>query len=459
MRRNKKRTNSFLWAVTLALAIPVFSWNPLNVKAIERYDDPIGIIAGYTNEKERVFLSGAVTLSVEGGNQVLVTGYCEPGADIALVFMENLSNMDFSFQVSEVENESSKEHNMTMWNVTDVEGIPEDRLAEVSVPVQNEKAVLAYWIVNGDDVEKATAEVTIKDLQGEQLIVEDIPEGVVYPAPILKETGEVVAIAVEGNSVYHFGATEETFYGNSGGGQEGEDSQGDPGQEDQNGGSQGDDSQGGGAKGDATRERQTGGTNQISNKKNESGLMLVLAGAGAVICIAAVLIVVLVIVSKKSSGSKNISKVPGGGGIQPPPEDPNPFLPPDQTGGVTTPLNGGGYYDPVPPTVPVQQETGLWLAARGGYMDGRVYPIEQGGVTIGRDVSNMVNYPKDVAGVSRTHAKLFWENGSLKLMDCNSSYGTFLKGTGKLQPMCPVEIKVGDVFYIAEKNNRFEIKN
>ena len=92
-------------------------------------------------------------------------------------------------------------------------------------------------------------------------------------------------------------------------------------------------------------------------------------------------------------------------------------------------------------------------------MNGRVYPVETGGVTIGRDASSIIRYPADTPGVSRVHAKLYWQGSQLVLMDCNSSSGTFLKRQGKLAPMVPVVLQNGDVFYIGEKANGFEVRN
>lgn len=101
----------------------------------------------------------------------------------------------------------------------------------------------------------------------------------------------------------------------------------------------------------------------------------------------------------------------------------------------------------------------LWLAAKGGCMNGRVYPIEKNEITIGRDASSLIRYPADTVGVSRIHAKLYWQNGRLMLMDCNSTSGTFLQRSGKLPPMNPTAVQSGDVFYIGEKINGFEIRN
>ena len=44
------------------------------------------------------------------------------------------------------------------------------------------------------------------------------------------------------------------------------------------------------------------------------------------------------------------------------------------------------------------------------------------------------------------------------LMDCNSTYGTYLKGYGKLQPQKPVALKNGDAFYLGSDQNGFTIK-
>ena len=100
---------------------------------------------------------------------------------------------------------------------------------------------------------------------------------------------------------------------------------------------------------------------------------------------------------------------------------------------------------------------GIQLIAVGGYMDGRKYPVGGSEITFGRDASATVAFPADAKGVSRQHCRIFWQNGTLMLMDTGSSYGTFTQA-GKLQPMKPVPIKAGDVFYIGEKKNCFKIQ-
>lgn len=78
-------------------------------------------------------------------------------------------------------------------------------------------------------------------------------------------------------------------------------------------------------------------------------------------------------------------------------------------------------------------------------------------MTFGRDPSCTVKYPGDYAGVSRNHATLRVQNGKLILTD-TSSTGTYLKRTGAAIPKGqPVQIGVGDVFYLGDQNNRFEV--
>lgn len=100
---------------------------------------------------------------------------------------------------------------------------------------------------------------------------------------------------------------------------------------------------------------------------------------------------------------------------------------------------------------------GIQIIAVGGCMDGRKYPVGGSEITFGRDASATVAFPADAKGVSRQHCRIFWQNGTLMLMDTGSSYGTFTQA-GKLQPMQPVPIKTGDVFYIGEKKNCFKIQ-
>lgn len=104
-----------------------------------------------------------------------------------------------------------------------------------------------------------------------------------------------------------------------------------------------------------------------------------------------------------------------------------------------------------------QSDSRVQLIAVGGYLNGRTYPVDGSEITFGRDAAATVRFPADAKGVSRQHCRLFWQNGTLMLMDSGSSYGTYTQ-TGKLQPMHPVAVKSGDVFYIGEKKNCFKVE-
>ena len=92
-----------------------------------------------------------------------------------------------------------------------------------------------------------------------------------------------------------------------------------------------------------------------------------------------------------------------------------------------------------------------------GVMKGGIYPIGNYEITFGRDASCTVCFPADTKGVSRMHCKLLWQNGTLMLMDCGSSYGTYA-AQGRLQPNVPVAITEGENFYLAEEKNCFRIQ-
>ena len=96
------------------------------------------------------------------------------------------------------------------------------------------------------------------------------------------------------------------------------------------------------------------------------------------------------------------------------------------------------------------------LVCRGGYQDGRVYRIGNKTV-IGRNPDCSIQYPANYPSISRYHAILRVENGRLFLCDLSST-GTALKRLRALLPKgtC-VPVGVGDVFYLGEQKNRFEI--
>ncbi|MCC8082325.1 MAG: FHA domain-containing protein [Lachnospiraceae bacterium] len=111
--------------------------------------------------------------------------------------------------------------------------------------------------------------------------------------------------------------------------------------------------------------------------------------------------------------------------------------------------------DPVPQDLIPRQMSITGIA---GAMMGRTYPVGSSVVSMGRDVPSTIRFAPDTKGISREHCRLFPDGqGNLMLMDCGSSYGTFLTGYGKLQPQKPVPVKDGDRFYLGSDANGFTV--
>lgn len=108
---------------------------------------------------------------------------------------------------------------------------------------------------------------------------------------------------------------------------------------------------------------------------------------------------------------------------------------------------------------PMPQYSGaLRLRGVSGCLSGNVYEISSNGLTIGRSAGVTVRFPGDTKGVSREHCRVYWNQGTLMLMDVGSSYGTALEGKGKLQANIPVALKCGDVFYVGSREQAFRVE-
>ncbi len=99
----------------------------------------------------------------------------------------------------------------------------------------------------------------------------------------------------------------------------------------------------------------------------------------------------------------------------------------------------------------------LVLKCHGGYLNGRNYPIPSEGITIGREPDNSIRYPGQTPGISRHHVKIFWQNGQLMLLDMGSSNGTYVNQAGRILANHPIVLNPGDVFYLGERLNGFEV--
>jgi pSer/pThr/pTyr-binding forkhead associated (FHA) protein len=91
------------------------------------------------------------------------------------------------------------------------------------------------------------------------------------------------------------------------------------------------------------------------------------------------------------------------------------------------------------------------LVCTAGAIAGQTIEVPEGGLDLGRAEENHVVIRDE--GVSRFHARLLFENGSLWLQDAGSRNGVFVNG---MRVSGHQAIKVGDTIAIAE--HRFEIR-
>lgn len=91
------------------------------------------------------------------------------------------------------------------------------------------------------------------------------------------------------------------------------------------------------------------------------------------------------------------------------------------------------------------------LVCTAGALEGTTVEVPDGGVGIGRSEDNIITITDE--GVSRFHARLLYDNGSLWLQDAGSRNGVFVNGvriTGHKA------LKVGDTITIAQ--HTFELR-
>ncbi len=378
-----------------------------------------------------------------------------------------------------------------------VGGSPDTSFYSIDAPHENEVCSVYYLDESSNE---STASATITGLQIRDnyafITASDGPTSAYYPpAMVVNGDGNCVALATEGG-IWGIFASEDTFYANSddnsgtdnsGSGNDnsgtnnngsGNDNQG----TDNNG--SGNDNSGTNNNGSGNDNQGTGNNGNESNKessdKKSGGIQkywwILLVGAG--------LIGGGIYFKKKQqkdetgSASQDVplqeanpylNQTP----IQPASIQPNPIktapapqpAPMQNSPGKVEEIGATAPYVPPMPAVAAPETKGTAvqgkkckLSAVGGYMDGRIYPMDAREVTIGRDASASIRYPSDVKGVSRMHCKLYWQGNDLMLVDLESSFGTYVEGKGKLSPHTPVVLKEGDRFCIGEQRNMFVIK-
>lgn len=181
----------------------------------------------------------------------------------------------------------------------------------------------------------------------------------------------------------------------------------------------------------------------------EFPLIWLCAGGGALIILIIIIVLVLLLNKKKGdvyvpSASSNVN---------------GHFMDrPEKTYQIKNSMQ-----NPMDETSPItphkdNNENSIKIVCNGGGFYNKIFTFSGNDVTIGRAQNSTIKYPNDTKGVSRSHCKIMMHNGQLMLMDLGSSYGTFVKGKGKLTANVPVTITSGETFYIGGKENELTIK-
>lgn len=342
-------------------------------------------------------------------------GVCLSGGGTPIVFTRGYdSSMQALAMAAEIEGQvcvlvyDDGSESLSSWR------IHEDSLANLSgyqsaflTPAAgspNEKVTAYYHYESNGEVMAGGTEVTVREINADGYLEADgYPTGILYPASLVDRQGQLVGILLGDNVCVPLS-----------GGQSAAAPTAPP-----------------------LPSRATGTSTAMVNgnvspqQKGESWMLGIIGLIGAGILV----VLIIILAGKKKPTSENTNRTAAAG----------------VSGNTGETMTSSGVKNSA------SGKARLWLLAKGGCMNGRVYPIEQSEITIGRDASMVIRFPADTRGVSRIHAKLYWQGSQLMLMDCNSTSGTFLKRQGKLTPMVPVAVQSGDVFYIGEKANCFEI--
>ena len=423
-----------IWMAALMLLAGVI-FNPFTAKAENAIS--FGFVSLYKGE-ESVGTSPAFVLNV--GEGMVVTSLMDTSNYDTAEYNGTHNGETVAFSLTNYQ--PSSKLKTAMWDIAAEDSARVKGVGlKADIPVQGDKLTILYiYRDNAGDLKLGQQTATAQDLNEMQLVLSDYPSGkIYYPSAIQNENGDCVGYMIDDEEAVCVWANEEAFYGNSGENNKPDD---EPEDEPQ----------------DVPEDEpeQTPESNEPTDvptdDKKEGGLMSdILSGAMIGAVVGGIIAVVRMI---KKKGKKEPAKVVNDNEIHN--KKVEPFV---EEIGETVGIDEIGATAPIEEVHNVYQEPKpSWLVARGGYMDGRVYPINESGITIGRDISNVVRYPMETPGVSRNHVKLYWDGSKLMLVDCGSSSGTFVQSIGKIQPMNPIEIKIGETIYIGEKKNAFEIK-
>lgn len=93
-----------------------------------------------------------------------------------------------------------------------------------------------------------------------------------------------------------------------------------------------------------------------------------------------------------------------------------------------------------------------------GVMNGKSYQVRDL-ITIGRnkDVCQIC-YPMNTHGISGVHCQIQRQGNSYVIIDKESSYGTYVRNGERLKPNVSYQLGNGDFFYLADREQLFQIR-
>lgn len=136
---------------------------------------------------------------------------------------------------------------------------------------------------------------------------------------------------------------------------------------------------------------------------------------------------------------------------------------------VSAPANTGetvalepNSFEPISPVIPINPiptvPTVKWqVRALEGKLEGRTFLLNDV-LRFGRSPGCAVTFPQNAPGISAEHCELCLEAGRVVLRDLNSTYGTYLNKTMKLQARVGYNLQLGDTFTLAENGQTFRLE-
>lgn len=385
----------------------LFAWMPvMSARAGSSAESATGVIQIVNGEEETLYRAVLLQIDGQAYGITLMPDNLTQDSEVLFASVEGKY-----YHPAEVMNYDSNGR-WVGWTITDNYANETGRLPQMGDAAEGDICDAVYAVSTteisgasgiqlGAVLDMDNAILQIADAQGQDIK---------YPAALLNDNMEVVAVALSDTTAVWLGTYQQQSTPSSSGGSSSSSSSS-------------------GSSSSAPRPR----TNS-DNKTSVEPLYLVVG-----IAVIAIIAVLFLKKKKGSTSSKAINNTNTHIDVAPD-DNTTAFFPTDN---VTA---------PIPP-----QQT-LWLAATSGYMMGRVYPMENNEITIGRSPTASVPYEDN--SVSKQHCKLYKNaSGQWMLMDCNSRNGTYMERIGKLSPMQPVEIYPGDTFYLGSKKHGFTIKN